>query len=388
MNPVILAQRIESLEKKAEQGAPELKAELESLRAIAQGISNKNIPVEDLNRISAPSFEAVLEELLDRKEVELVLELTRLKLDKEKRKLLNKARHRLKSRGVEIPEEVAGQKVTFPSRILKEWAMASPVMLLTGEQLLYYFASGTMGTNFLISHLHPEQGIVEAKIFHLNESQARKIVSNFKVGKEIKISAVEIPREHFLQRVEGAKGKSGNSQPRTEVASFLEKFQIRGSEAKDSEPPVFKLVDREKVESNPALIHKTDLLLEHLFFSTWAFDPETLTDCRRELDQARHSPIQLSEGQIRGRMQAIFEKHTEIGLSKNQERIKSSLLENAYLLALTGETELAEAALKLTLSLEDKNLSRDFFKKILLRSFPETEKVLGKKSDGIIIPGR
>ncbi len=364
----------------------ELEPELEALKALERGLESKSLPEAELGRISAESFEAVLLELAARNELELLAGVGGLRLDRARQKLWKKTLHRLKSRGLQIPEKAAGAKVTFPARIIREWARATPVISITGEQLLYYFASGTMGTNLLISQLSPVEGIQDLRVFAVAESQAQKIVANLSIGKELKLPVLEIGKDHFLRAMVAAREKTSERKFKMELDSFLEKFRLKLPEPADAAAEPSKLFDPEKI---PAVVARpVEALLAHTFFSTWVFDQETVNGCARELDEAQHSPIQLSDAQLADRVQSIFEKYSARGLEKNRERIKYGLLENARLLKLQGETDAAAAAFKLASGREDQSAAAEFSKAILVRSFPEAAKQLGHKPGGLIIPGR
>lgn len=387
MSGTILSRRIAILENAVSNGELELKPELESLKAVAQGLIDKSVSLEQLLKLGDDSFEAVVKELAEKKEIALLMNLSRAELGKVKRKIIKKAIHQLKSNGVQIPEAIVERKITIPSRVVKEWIMASPVMLMSGAQLIYYYASGTMGSNFMIIHLNSREGIKETKIFHLNESYARDMISDARISSEIPVPAIEISKEHFFWRIQRAESVTISQEPKAELHSFLEKFLVKIPEAIEAEHPVFKEIDVEKVKSISVYGFKIDQLLEHSFFRRWEFNKEIIDACEEELKEVALSPIQISESLKMERIEKVFEKYAEEGVMKSLEEIRFCLMENAYLLKLRGEDEFAELALKLAISLENKNESLEFFKKILLRSFPDAWKVLGKKGEGLIIPG-
>ncbi len=385
----MISDRIAGLEQVVAAGARELQPELDALKAIAQSLSKSRIPAEEISRLGAESFAALIEEFSVKPDPARLILLLCSGLDKEKHKMVKRALHRLKSRGVEVPEPaVEGPKAASPSAILKEWARATPAMLLTGEQLFYYFASGTMGTQFLISPLNSEAGILDAKIFSISEKQALRIIAEGKLASGTPVPAMAIPKEHFLRAISRARARTKNPEFKRGVESFLEKFRLETTGRDDPGSPVWKSPDPDQLGPGPIREDQIGLLLEHNFFKFWEFDHETIKACGEELKEVEQGLIQIGDSQLSDRLARIFEKHSQGGLEKNLARIQYGLRENAYLLELQGETEAAEAALKLALSLDLPNQSGDFFFKLLLRTFPEAEKKLGKKPGGLIIPGR
>jgi len=385
----MLSERIAGLSKELEAGASELKSELEALKTVAAEMENKNVSAENIAKLGGRSFEALVKELGDKKEIELLSQIAGLDLGKDHRKLLKKNLHRLKSQGIHIPEKTESVKVTFPSKMVSEWAMATPAILMNGQQLVYYFfMSGTLGSNFLISHTDPEVGMLDFKNLRLGESPARRIAERSALSKGIPVPVVAIGKQHFFWLLDSAKNKTSNSKLKLEMDAALSKIKLSGQEPQSPEHPVFKPLDPEKIRSNPGLGYQSGRLLEHAFFKHWDFDDETVKACSEELDQASHSPLQLSEPQLLERMESVFEKHARSGLEKNRSRIRSGLLENGYLLELGKESELAEIAVRVALDLEQKDCLPDLFKKIMIRSFPEAWKKMGAPSGPLIISAR
>jgi len=364
----------------------DLKNGLESLKAVAQGLIDKSVSLEQLLKLGDDSFEAVVKELAEKKEIALLMNLSMAELGKVKRKIIKKAIHQLKSNGVSIPELEASQTMIFAPKVFKEWVRITPVILSQSLQIVYYFASGTMGSNLLIVYLTLKDGIRLANIFFCNESKARKMASEVRID-TMMVTPIEIPKEYFLWLLKRAESITQKHEPKAEARLFLEKFMIKIPEDIESEHPALRGLDQEKIKSVPLSSYQIEELLNHSFFKKWEFDRRIIDACEEELKEVALSPIQISESLKMERIEKVFEKYAEEGVMKSLEEIRFCLMENAYLLKLRGEDEFAELALKLAISLENKNESLEFFKKILLRSFPDAWKVLGKKGEGLIIPG-
>jgi hypothetical protein len=381
----MLAEQIGVLEKAAAAGQGDQKAELDALKLIAQGIDAKEIKPEAFDRISLSSFDAVLGEIVARREYELFARISELSLGHDQRRLLNKAMHRLRSAGIEIKEKIEERKVIFSSQVTAEWSMATPVMLLSGEQLVYYFISGTGGSNFLVIHLDPVDGIREFTPLKLKESKARAIAQKSAISSEIPVPVEVITKEHFLWLVGNARAKSKNSQEKVKLDQTFGKLRLSLPETPETHP-VLSLVDIEKLSGNSSLIFESERLLDHPYFSNWAFDPLSIKSCGEEIDQAAHSPLQLSESQLDERMESIFEKWAVKAVAESKDRIQYGLRENAFLMKMRKQDELAEIALAMSLELEDdEGVLPNFFKKLMIRSFPEAWKKLGEKPNPLII---
>jgi hypothetical protein len=383
------SEKIASLSREMEAGAPELETELEALRAVAHDLENNKVNAENIAKLGSRSFEALVRELADKKEIGLLSQIAGMDLGKDHHKLLKKYLHRLKSQGVLVPEKSESVKVSFPSKMVSEWAMATPAILMNGQQLIYYFfTSGALGSNFLIIHTDPELGMLDFKNLRLGESQSRRIAERSALSKEIPVPVVAIGREHLFWLLGSAKNKTRDSRFKSELAAAFSKIKPEGLAPDYPEHPAFKLFDPEKIRSRPGLGYQSDRLLEHAFFKHWSFDDETVKACGQELDQASHSPLQLSEPQLLERMESVFEKHARSGLEKSRSRVRSGLLENGYLLELGKESELAEIAVRAALDLEQKDQLPDFFKKIMIRAFPEAWEKMGSRTSPLIISAK
>jgi len=381
----MLSERIQSLENALKQGD---KAELEALKAIAKSIEGDEARASELALLSPESFEDVLKELAGRKNIAQLVQISGLTLDKEKRKILKSFLHRLRSAGVEIPEKVEAKKVVAGQKMLSEWAMATPAMLLSGQQVGYYFLGGRTANVFLVSHFDLEQGIVNFRNFHGSEKRARRVAQQTVVTDDFTVPVISIPGEHFFRLLAAGLSKTRNNEIKSELRSGLSRLKIELSVPGEKSHPGFEPQELEKLRGDRSRLYQSDRLLEHPYFKHWEFDPETIDACSKELEDASHSPLQLSESQFLERMERIFLKFCLSGLDKNRQRIRSGLLENAYLMRLGQDADLAQTAIALALSLEEKTEPADFFRKILIRSFPEAWKKLGQKSSSLIISAR
>jgi hypothetical protein len=259
---------------------------------------------------------------------------------------------------------------------------------MDGRQLIYYFLSGAKGTNFWIIQTDPELGIMDFRDLKARESQARRIAERSAISKEIPVPVVSVSKEHFGWLIHSARRKTQNSRLKIELDAAVSKIKPVAQGADQPDHPAFKLFDAEKIRADQGLVYQSDKLLEHPFFKNWAVGDESVKACGAELDQASHSPLQLSESQLLERMESVFEKHAAAGLDKNRSRIKFGLLENAYLMGLGKETGLAEIAMGLALELGKKDQLPDFFKKVMVRSFPEAWEKIGARPGSIIISSK
>jgi hypothetical protein len=363
--------------------------ELDALNKIAAELEQKKISADHVAALSGPGLEAVLFELGARKEIELLLRIEEMDLGKERHKLVKKTIHRLRSGGLVIPEKAGAVKVSFATPVVSEWARITPVYMMDGQQVIYYFLmSAAMGGKLLLCQTDPEIGIVTFRSLRVGESQARRAAESSALSDGKAVAVVSASPEHFFWLLGSAQERTSDLKLRQEVDSALNKLKAARPSQKPGDHPVFGLLDREEVRGRAGLGYESDRLLEHPYFAHWAFDQDTVNACSAELDQAGHSPLQLSEPQLLERMEGIFEKYARNGLDKNRVRIRSALIENAYLMALAKEIGLAEIALRVALDIEQKDHLPPFFKKVMVRSFPEAWKKLGAKKEPLIISAR
>jgi len=367
--------------------SPELMPELDALRQIAQELEAGKLDSALIAKLGPDSFQAVLAELVAKKEIALLLQISGSSLGHGQLRLAKKALHRLKSAGVSIPEKVETRKNTLPAPALKEWARITPAVLMNGQQLIHYFVSGVAGSSFLAGHIDPEEGLLQFSGLRIGESRAKTIAEKASLSGKESVPLIQVPKEHFLWLLSHARSKSQNAEAENEMVKSLSKLKLKL--APDPGPhPALAALDLEKIRSRPGLAFQSDRLLDHPFFKNWQFDEATAKTCSLELEQAANSPLALSEDQLQERMENIFAKHAGAGLDKNRERIKFSLLENALLLKIQGGQELAEIAVSLALALEQKELMPDFFKKIMARDFPEAWKKIQPKPSSLIISAK
>jgi len=379
----MLTEKIEALEKVVAGGKRELSIELESLKQIASGMAQGRIDVQLLEALSMENFAAVVSELAAVKNAGLLSEILAASLAKPCQKFLKKTIHRLKSEGVAFPEKVENKTATVSAQVISEWAVVTPAMLMNGQQLAYYFITGSMGSSFLIIHLDPELGILDFKELQISESRARRVASHSAISKEISMPVITVPKEHWAWLVGTARNltKAGPFLP--EADKVLRKLSIPLEEAKLPHPALkgFAL----SPDQVAAGVRASDRLFDHPWFKNWMFDEETVRICGEELDQVSHSPLQLSEGQLVERLENIFTKHTKSGMIKNRVRILQGLFENSWLLKLGGEPELAEIAFALGQIASREDAPPEFFRKVLIRTFPEAWKKLEAKPSSLII---
>jgi len=384
----MLAEQIENLEKAASQGKPVPPSELQALKQVAQDLAAGKIDAGALAQLGPESFAAVTGELVIRKDAGMLQKISELPLGRDRRKVLKKSLHVLKSLGVAVPEKKSERRVTVQAQVLAEWALATPVMIMNGQQLVYYFLSGSMGNNFLLIHTDPLEGILEFTNLKVNESRARKIAERSRISSEIPVPVVKVSKDHFLWLMGLARAHCKDPGKNAELDQTIDKLKLPGPRPGE-EHPVLEMVDLEKVRGNANLVFEADRLLEHPFFKHWEFMPEIIKSCSQDLDQAGHSPLQLSESQLWERMEGAFEKWAITGVKKHAPRIKFALMENAFLMKAAGQDDFAEIALALAFELEEEDAAvPDFFKKLLIRSFPEAWKKLGRKTGSLIISAR
>ena len=154
----MLIEKIGALEKAVAEGKQELSGELETLKQIASELAQGRIDLHLIEGISAENFEAVISELAASKNSGLLSTILGATLDKPRQKFLKKTIHRLKSEGVVFPEKIESKTATVSAQVMSEWAVVTPAMLMNGQQLAYYFITGSMGSSFLILHLQPGAG--------------------------------------------------------------------------------------------------------------------------------------------------------------------------------------------------------------------------------------
>jgi hypothetical protein len=381
----MLAQALERLAKAADAN-PEMQPELEALRRLAREIDKGELDIALIVRLGPESFQALLAELVQQKKVQLLLQISGAGLESRQKRLAKKALHRLRSQGVKIPEKASTQKSFVPPATITEWAKITPAILMNGQQLVYYFVSGALGSSLLFGHLDPEQGLLQCSSLRMGESRARTIAEKSSLAGKERVPLVQVPREHMLWLLSLARSKSENAAAINELDKSLTRLKLKLAPDPGAHP-LLAALDLENIRSRPGLGFQSDRLLDHPFFKHWQFDEATIKACAADLEQAAHSPLALSEDQLKKRMEDILNKHAGAGLEKNRKRVGFGLFENALLLKIQGEQELAEIAASLALVLEQKEAPPDFFSKILLRDFPEVCKKIQPAPSSLIISG-
>jgi len=265
--------------------------------------------------------------------------------DKVRRKALKKTLHRLKTRGVEVPDDLLPrEEATMGAPRPGALAAVVSSILGTGESyVILQGPSGVLGGNFLASRISDVEGFKECVLLSLSRRDQQEFWDNF--GEQGIFEWCPSPPAHAVRLLEEAylRNPDGGSGTSRYVALREKIFRYWGhpDAAPDLDqvrPPI------PGAERGRSLEQARKLALDPLFHS-WLPEPEEIEPWLARLREVEDSPLVLTDQQKQVRADALLDEATlalypREGRADWQRRLKTM----AYYLHLQGREEDSQAA--------------------------------------------
>jgi len=340
----------------------------------------------DFLELAPEEQKAELERLVKQGCGEDLLKLKRLARDKALKREVSRALHRLRSKGLKVAEP--GEARTFTLPVVKEPEQAAVSAVDgSGGRLVWLYRQIPESVLFqgITSLSH---GLSRFQAYSVSSKRFDRILRTINQKPNTVALRVEpdFVRRLIYQALETSR-RRGVKLPE----DFLE-FQDRLGPAPDlSRPhPLFGLVDPAAVAGRGGLVYESSRLLSHRAFAAWFFDEDSIRKCALRLEEAELSPLAMPEQQKRERLeQVMIEAAGEALQVEGREAWKERLIENAYVLHLLGDKELAEIALAAALALDHPESLPPLFPAMMRRPFrpaEDQEQKPDQPKDRIIIP--
>ncbi len=348
-----------------------------------------DFPIDDFTGLAEKDMQAVLALLAEVEAADILNRLSKEVSGKAAKKAVKKALHRLRSSGIEVEQTREARHFVMHADSEADQAFVTPFDS-AGERLLLLHRASGFNIFFTIG-MSDSKGIVRAESYASSVSQFKRMVEEMRKS-AAEIPFLEIPADHakrLIRQAEDLNWSSGLPFPdgynrdRQSLGLMLDK---------DALHPLFTDLDPEAVRKKPALVYRSHELLSHLFFTTLAFPPEVIQDCKSRIDGAAGSLIVLTDAQKKERVNETVKEESEKSVELTGPDVWANrLVELAYMLYLDKELEQAEIALATAQALESEGPLPEFFNALMLREFqepPQTEQEQSswkKKDSGLIL---
>lgn len=321
---------------------------------------------EDFLELAPEARKAELKRLIAQGRAEDLLKLKQLAKDKALQREVSRALHHLRSKGVKVAEPGEARTFTLPVTKEPEQAAASAVDG-AGGRLVWLYRQIPESTLFqAITSL--SQGLSRFQAYSASAKRFDRILRT--INQEPNTAAIQVEpdfaRRLIYQALEISR-RRGLQLP----GDFLE-FQDRLGPAPDlSKPhPVFGLVDPAAIAGQSGLVYESPRLLSHPAFAAWFFDEDSIRKCALKLEEAEVSPLVMPGQQKQERVEQLIREAAGEALPvEGRGAWKERLIENAYVLQLLGEKELAGIALAGALALDDPESLPPLFPAMMRRAF-------------------
>ncbi len=272
-------------------------------------------------------------------------------LPKEGRKVLRKARHRLRSRGVAVAEEGPVPRVAALGRVDEELrgAWLTPIDPVGARMIVLVEPQAGGGSRLLEVILDDARGILSFEAFASSRGRVRRFLK--KLAERGPEAAVEVP-EAALQAVV-ARALEAQPRDRALPRGFAE-WRSRLSEAPaDARLPGAEVREALGEEVEDGLLERSVELLESGRIGPWPPPRERLAALFERLRSTLESPVIVSPAARREQMEGVFadaaeEIFDEAGAALAAHRFR----ETAYVAWRRGDLEEARACLAAAASFE------------------------------------
>ncbi len=273
-----------------------------------------------------------------------VLNVDDTTLPKPGRKVLRRARHQLRSRGVQVPERAASPRVATLAPVEDKLSDALVSRLDgRGSRLVYLLAPDPAGGARVFEMvLDEERGVAEFEVYTSTRSKARRMLRD--ISQREGLQATHAPADAvraLLQRI----ADSAPEDPPL-PSSFVE-WRSRLGRAPEGTPTPGELA-RAALGGpvNPSLARRAAELVEGREAGPWLAPSEALRATAQELVDVRDGKVVISGVQKQMQVEEVLGKALEeIFGAKTRERMAARFDETAYVLWKAGRDEDARACL-------------------------------------------
>jgi hypothetical protein len=268
--------------------------------------------------------------------------------DKVRRKSLKRALHVLKTRGVQVSEELLPREepdfgkpkpVAVKSLVSPIWGNGDSYLILEGPTEI-------LGGNLLVARLSDVQGLREVHLLSLKRQQQKEFWEHYRQHGLTEWYAV--PGPYAVRLLEEASAvNTSEAAARSTYGSLREKILPNWGRPEEA-PNLEEVLPAIPADERKRLSEQSRQLAAHPLFQTWMPTLEELTPWLDKLREVQESPLVLSEAQKQGRSEAVLDEAARALYPPEARPLwRRRLLAMAYYLELSGhlmESRLAQAA--------------------------------------------
>ena len=281
----------------------------------------------------------------------ILLSLDADSLPREGRKVLRRARHRLRSRGVEVQEAAPEPRVSSLPPVEDELAggYVSPIDP-SGTRIAYLLEPNPSGGARLFEVVIDDRlGVVDCQVYSSGRSKVRRFLRQV-TGRE-HFAAAEAPPDSVRALI--ARAVAVQAADRTPPQGFSE-WRVRLTEVPEGTPTPGELV-RQALGDDPAdsELQRAVELVKQGRVGPWPPSQDALASLAERLENTISSPLIVSGATRREQIDAVFAKffeetHTDEDAARGAHRFR----ESAYVFWKRGDEEAARSCLAAALAFE------------------------------------
>lgn len=333
--------------------------------------------------------------LADKNSARLLNQILKETKDKELSKSIKKTLYRLKSKGIEVPHP---KPVTTTKTKKEKVSLPSPTAYVTtidplGERLILALKPKNDLELTIFQFLTSDQkGINDLIASHTTPKEFKNYLTKIENAKEVTMVEIDLAYCHFLIKESSQRNHaSGNRLPDN---YFLWKKYFSVYDSNCGKAAIHTTLNAEEISAKEFLLQQSENLIEKCEYAFWLLEWKFLVDSYKELHEAEHSTLVLSEYQKESRTNEIVKKTVRLFFDdKNRFLFQRRLEETAYILWKTGKVEEAQSAFSAALAFTPEGVASEhhpFAIKTVAENFKflkeQAEKEKRSESGNIVLP--
>lgn len=265
-------------------------------------------------------------------------------------KELKKARFRLRSKGIEIPEVV----VQSQEQVAAGLPLSKDEGYLTGYDdygdriIMLGLRRPLEGIYYIWGLVNDFEGLKEFAFNEISRKDYRGLIEKLRAGSSIPLVESDAAYcVHLLKEAYSICVERGGEPP----AGYFEASSILARAGRDFQKPlIYELIDVGEVAGDATLLRQAPDLLNDRNRSSWTLRGDTIEKYAHKFEEAESSPIILSDYQKMERLDAIIgESMREFFSPLNVRLMRRKLEEIAYICYLQGAVKTAKVSLSAAL---------------------------------------
>jgi len=266
--------------------------------------------------------------------------------EKELSKSIKKTLYRLRNKGIDVspPKPIKTDKTKE-----KREPLPSPVAYVTtidplGERLILAVKPKSNQELAIFQFLiNDQKGINDLIASVTTAKDFKNYMTKIENTKDITMVEIDLAYCHFLIRESSQRNHaSGTALPDNH---FLWKKFFSEYDSNLDKAAIYTILNAEEIKAKEFLLQQSEHLIEKCEYTFWLLEWKFLVDRYRELYEAEHSTLVLTEYQKDARINEIVKKTARLFFDdKNRFLFRRRLEETAYILWKTGKVEESQSA--------------------------------------------